>query len=109
MAEHHLGYRLQLLTREHAAARVVGRVEHEHPRPVRDEGCELLRVRTEAVLLSERDGYGPRSAEGGDRLVHREAGVGVEDLVALLAQGQDREEHDRLGAGGDDHAFGRAA
>src|SRR5215211_2577535 len=51
--------------------------------------------------LASRSGTGP--GEGGDRLVHREPGVGVEDLVAGLAQGQDGEEHDRLGPRGDHH------
>ena len=64
---------------------------------------ELVRVEAEVVLLAERDRHGRRADEARHRLVDREARVRVDDLVALLRQGEDREEHDRLGAGRDDH------
>jgi len=34
-------------------------------------------------------------------------GLGIDDLVALLAEGEDPEEHDRLGSRGDDDPVGR--
>src|SRR2546430_1972664 len=55
----------------------------------------------ELVPLAQLDGHGVGSGEGGDRLVHGEAGVGIDDLVPFLAKGHDRVEHDRLGPGGD--------
>ena len=61
-------------------------------------GGELVRVQPEAVLLADGNGHGRRADEAGHRLVDREARVRVDDLVALLAEGHDGVEHDRLGA-----------
>ena len=60
-----------------------------------------------SLLSRSGTGTGNRAGERGDRLVHREAGVRVQHLVALGAQRHDREEHDRLGARRHDDAVRR--
>ena len=62
---------------------------------------ELVGVEPEAVLLADRAGHCLTADITGHGLVDREARVRVDDLVALVDQGQDGEEHDRLAAGND--------
>ena len=93
----------EVLAREHAARRVCRRVEDDQLRPRRHQADELVRVETEVVLLADRDRYRRSANEARHRLVDRKARVRVDDLVALLRQGEDREEHDRLRPGRHDH------
>ncbi len=74
------------------------------PRARADEPREVVRVRVVAQLLAQAHGHRRRSREPDHRLVDGEAGVRVDDLVALFREREDREEHDRLAAGRDDHA-----
>ena len=83
--------------------RICRRVEDDQLRPRRHQADELVRVETEVVLLADRDRHRRRADEARHRLVDRKARVGVDDLVALLGQREDREEHDRLRARRHDH------
>src|SRR5262249_58391362 len=82
-------------------------VEDHEPRPSPELARELVGVEDEVVLLAKRQWYGHGSCEPDRRLVDREPGVGVDDLVAGIADGQDREEEKRLRARADEHASGR--
>src|SRR5882724_13139564 len=63
--------------------------------------------RSKPNSLDSRSGIGTAFAhEVDDRLVDREARIRIDDLVARARQRHDREEHDGLGAGRDDHLLG---
>src|SRR5262249_45172658 len=68
---------------------------------------ELFQVEPETRLLAQRDGHGDAADEVDDRLVDRESRVRVDDLVAGIHEGHDREEHDRLTARRDHDLFRR--
>ena len=63
-------------------------------------------VEGEVRGLVERQGHGRGAGPADRRLVDREARVGVHDLVAGPAGGEDREEEERLGARAHQHALG---
>ena len=109
MAEGQVGERFQVLACQRAPTGVVRRVEHQQLCSLGDEGGHLVGVHSEFVLFSKRhsDRFGP--GERGDRFVHREAGIRIEDFVALPTQRHDGEEHDGLGSGGDHDTVGRIA
>ncbi len=67
----------------------------------------LLRREGEAILLADRDRHRPCARVLDHRAVDREAGIGIEDVGAGLAEHQDRGEHRHLAAGHDDHLVGR--
>ena len=50
--------------------------------------CELVDVEAEVVLLAQRERHRRAADVAGHRLVDREAGVRVDDLVALVDQGE---------------------
>ena len=92
-----------LLAGEHGAARVVGRVQDDEPRVLVHQRCELVEVRVVVQLAPQRHGDWLCAAEVHHGGVDGEAGVGIDDLGAGLRERQQGEEHDGLGAGGDDH------
>ena len=98
-----VGNGFQVGAGEHAAGRVVGRVDDDQPGLAGDQRAELVGVEAKAAFFAERHGHGGGADEADHALVDRKAGVGIEDLVARVDQGQDREEHDRLTARGDHH------
>ena len=69
--------------------------------------CQLVDVEPEIALLAQRNRHRLRAQEVDHRLVNGEAGIGIDDLVALFHQRQHGEEDDRLAAGNDDHFIGR--
>ena len=89
------------------AGRVVRRVRDQQLRARRDQARDLVDVHPEVVRLAQRRRHRGPADVAGHRLVDREAGVRVDDLVALLDQGEHRVEHDRLGARRDDDLVGR--
>ena len=96
----------QVAVGENRARRVVGRVDDEQPGARRDSDATSstsIRKSCPRAVARRRDA----AHVAGHRLVDREAGVGVDDLVALVDQGEHGEEHDRLGAGRDDHLVRR--
>ena len=97
VAQHELRDPLDVAAREDAAGGVRGRVDDQQPRPVGHERPRARRgppgSRAPGVI---RYGTGVAADVAGHRLVDREARVRVDDLVALLRQGEHREEHDRL-------------
>ena len=87
--------------RNHAAGRVLRRVEHHHFGAAREQALEAIQVEGEAAALFQRHRHRSGAAEADHRFVDREAGIGVDDLVAGLEQGQHGEEDDGLAAGDD--------
>ena len=92
-----------LLRREDPARRVLRRVEDHEPRPRAEARRELVGVEAEVVDLPQRQGHGRRAQPADRRLIDREAGIRIDDLVAGVAGGEDREEQERLGTGSDEH------
>ncbi len=82
--------------------RVGRRVEDHHPGLRREPLGEVRRREREAAVLGERQRHGRRAGPVDHRLVDREAGVRVDDLVARVAGREHAEEQERLGAGRDD-------
>ena len=93
-----LGDPAHVLGAQHAAGRVVGRVDDEELGLLGDAPLELLQVEAEAGLLEQGDRHRLPAHEVDHRLVDREPGVRVDDLVARVRERHDGEEHDRLGA-----------
>ena len=102
-----LGEPLDVLVRQDGSGRVVRRVEDEQPRARRDQRGDLLDVHPEVVRLAQRGGDRRAADVARHRLVDREARVRVDDLVAVVDQGEHGVEHDRLCARRDDHLLGR--
>ena len=92
-----------VILRQDRAGRVVRRVEDDHPGAIGHQGGHLGDVHPEVVGLAQGGGHRHPAHVSGHALVDREAGVGVDDLVALVDEGEHGVEHDRLGAGRDDH------
>ena len=68
---------------------------------------QFLDVEAEIQFFAQLNGHRLGADEVDHRLVDREAGIGVDDLVAFFGQRGDGVEHDRLAAGNDDHLFRR--
>ena len=100
------GNALELAPVEHASGRILGGVDDDEARALRHAPLEQVEVEAEAARLEQRDGDGHAADEVDDRLVDRESGVRVDDLVPLADERQDREEHDRLRAGRHDDLVG---
>src|SRR6266511_2034814 len=88
--------------REDRARRVVRAVHDDRLRPRRDERAQLVEVWVESVPFAERKGHTARPGELDHRGVDGEARIGIDGLVALLEQREERVEHDRLRTGRDD-------
>ena len=93
--------------RHHAAGRIVRRVDDDELGAVGDQALEFVDVEAEVAVFADRDGHGLRAQEVDHRLVDREAGIGIDDLIAFIDQREHGEEDDRLAAGNDDHFVGR--
>jgi hypothetical protein len=89
------------------ARRVVGVVEDDQPGLRCDLGDQLIDVEGVALLLEQPHRHRHPTDVPDHRLVDREAGVRVEDLVAGIDQGQDGVEHHRLAARGHHDHLGR--
>mmetsp|Transcript_33732 Transcript_33732/g.100162 ORF Transcript_33732/g.100162 Transcript_33732/m.100162 type:complete len:399 (+) Transcript_33732:165-1361(+) len=95
----HLGRAVQIGAGQHAAGRVPRRAQDDHLRSRRHQAAKLLVREAEAgaLLQPQRHRHGPGPLDR--RLVRREAGVGVDDLVPRLADRGDGVKDDRLAAG----------
>jgi len=89
---------LQVGHLKHAARGVLGRVDDDHAGLVGHERGQFVHVEAEVVLLTQRTRHGLGAHEVDHRLVDREAGVRVDDLVALVHAGGDSPVNDGLGA-----------
>ena len=105
-AARQFGDPLDLVLLEDAPRGILRRVDDDEPRPFRDLLLKESQVEAETGLFAQRDRHRHAAHEGDHRLVDGKAGVWVDDLVAAVDQGQDREEHDRLGPGRDHHFVG---
>ena len=88
----------EILRRHDAAGRVLRRVEDDELRSRRQPLGEIGDREGEVALLEQRQRNRRRADPADRRLVDREARIGIDHLVAGLADGQDREEEERLGA-----------
>jgi len=102
----HIGHSLQVIAGQHAPRRILGRVQDDQPGAVADQGAELVGVEAEIPLLAQGQRHRRGTHEVDHRFVDGETRVGVDHLIAGLCQGQEGEEHDRLGARCDHHVFG---
>jgi hypothetical protein len=105
----HLRDRAQPALRDDASGRIVRIVQDDEARLGTHAVAELTHVEGERLLLQQPHRHRDAADVPDHRLVDREAGIGIEDLVAFVHEGEDHEEHDRLGAGRDHHHLGRRA
>ncbi len=98
---------VELALRHHPAGRVGRAVEDHQPRPRRDLGQHLLGAEGEALVFVQIDRHRGSAREADDAFVNREAGIGIEDLGASLAEHHDGEEHGHLAARHHQHVAGR--
>jgi len=95
-----LGDALQLLRRALRPGRVLQVVEQQQPRAPRDLSLERVEVELEVVAaLQVAVGQALTAVELDLALVDRVAGVGIEDLVAGIHEGEDELADHRLAAG----------
>ena len=97
------GERIDLGLRSHAAGRVGRAVQDHQPGPVGDPVQHLAGAEGEVPLFGQFDRHRRGAGKADDRFVDREAGVGVENLGAGLAEHHQGEEHGRLAARHDQH------
>ena len=102
----HLGDGTEFVGAEHGTGGVLGGVDDDKAGILVDVGFKVVEVGVVGFFFGEAHGDGLGTAEADHGLEDGEAGVGVDDLVAGLGQGEDGEEHDGLGAGHDDDGVG---
>ena len=91
---------------EDAAGGVGGRVEDDQARARAEQGVKGVEVEVKARGRVEGDGDGGGAGDADGGAVGGKAGVGIDDLVAGLEQGEHGQKEDRFGAGGDDDLLG---
>ena len=68
-----------------------------------DQGLQFVDIETEVSLLSQTNGYCAGSGIVNHRLINREAGIGIDNLVSAIRQGKKRKKNNRLATGDDDY------
>src|SRR5450759_4928454 len=89
------GDALQVLARGDATGWIGRRVQDHEAGPGRDQRGQFVGVEAEAVLLADRAGDRAPTDIAGHRFVDREARIRVDDLVALIDESKDGDEHDQ--------------
>src|ERR1019366_4690372 len=92
---------------KHAAGRVLRRVQDDQPGAVVDQRGEFLDIKTKIALLAQRNGSRASADILDHRLVDGEAGIGIDNLVSLVDEGEDGMENDWFSAGDYDHFLAR--
>ena len=64
-----------------------------------DQGLQFVDIETEVSLLSQTNGYCAGSGIVNHRLINREAGIGIDNLVSAIRQGKKRKKNNRLATG----------
>ncbi len=102
-----VGNREDVFLGEHAAGRVLRRVQDDQPGAVGDQRGEFFDVEAKIALLAQRNRNRAPADILDHRLVDGEAGIGIDDFVSLIDEGEDGMENDGLSAGNDDHFLAR--
>lgn len=92
--------------RSHGADRVVGVGYHDVLGPAGDVLGDLVKFRKEIILLPELVKIQLGAAEISPHLKDRIAGIGQQDHIAGIAQGQAQMSHALLGTGDGDNLIG---
>ena len=92
---------------QHAAGRILRRIQNDQLRAIVDQLGELIDIEPEIHLLAQPDRHGFRADVIDHRFVNREPWIGIDDLIAFFDERQDCEKDDRLAAGNHDHFLGR--
>ena len=116
MPREDLGDRVEIARAQHAAGRIVRRVENQQPRLRRDLRFELGRIEREVARLAQVDRHRHRAVGDDLRFVDRKSGDRIDHFVAgaVVGDRRDRVGDERLGARADDDVLraecrGRAA
>ena len=80
-----LGDARDVLLAEHAAGGIVRRIQNDQPGAIGDQRRQFVDIQAEILLLVQADGHrlGPDVVD--HRLVNREAGVGIDDLISNIS------------------------
>src|SRR5579862_206438 len=84
----------QLLAAHHPAGGIVGRIENDQARASGNFGDDGGNVGIKIMLFRKRVGYRVPSHKVDHRFVNGETRIGINDLVILLNQRQDKKKHD---------------
>ena len=97
-----------VLLGQHAACRVLWRIQNKELCAIVDRNGELIDVEPEFSFNSSRNWrHRFRTDIVDHRLVDREAGIRVNDFISVFGESQNGKKDDRLATGNDDHFVGR--
>src|SRR5208282_2193276 len=99
-----VGYRENVFLGEHAAGRVLRRIQDDQLGALGNQRGELFDIEAKIALLAQWNRNRAPADILDHRLVDGEAGIRVDDFVSLIDEGEDGMENDRLAAG-NDHNF----
>src|SRR5207244_11120274 len=91
---------------EHASCWIVRRIQNDEPGASIDQMREFVHVKTKIFLFSQTNGNGSPADVTDHRLINRESGVGINDLIPFVNQRENREEDDGLAPGHNYNFFG---
>src|SRR5208282_6501973 len=102
----HAGNLLNVCPLHDPAGGVMGRVQDDQFRAIGNEGGEFVDIKGEIAILAQLDGDRLATYVVDHRVINREAGVGINNLISFINQSQHREENDRFASGHDYYFFG---
>src|SRR5580704_6350816 len=88
---------------QNSARRIFRRVQDNQPGAVIDQRSQFIHIERKIPLLAQGNWHGASAYVMNHRFVNRKARIGIDDLISLINQGQDREENNWLAAWNDNH------
>ena len=100
----YFGNLLDLAPPEHSTRRILWRIEDDQLGALTDEPGQFVHIEREITVFTQLNRHRVATNVVNHGLVDGKAGIGIDDLIALVDQREDCEEDDGL-APGDDHHF----
>src|SRR5437879_9957238 len=91
-----LGNLLHIFALHHTAGGIMRGIQDNQLRTISGEGCEFVDIEREIAFFAQVDWYGLAANVVDHRLVDRETGVGINDLIAFIYERQDSNENTRF-------------
>ena len=105
MALGHLRDPFEIFFGQHAARRIVRRVDHDGFGAVRDAALELVQIHAPVFFFQQRNRNRLGAEIVGTRCVRRIGGIEVDEFVAATEQRTEDVPDDRFGAGREHDVF----
>ncbi len=100
------GDALDVAAREHAAGRILRRVQDDQLGAGRDQARHLVHIHGEIALFAQRNRHRRAACVANHRLVDGKAGIGIDHFVALIDEREHDVKDDGLAAGNHNNFFG---